>query len=110
MEVNEIRKHVREDFWKTDGGKIEEIVKKRQGIRDEYKKLLGGIARTRGFFSAGDAGRGFSKIKHYENRILFAAETVPMEILEKEIQYYTEQRNQPARAGLIFILPLRRGS
>ena len=41
MEVNEIRKHVREDFWKTDGGKIEEIVKKRQGIRDEYKKLLG---------------------------------------------------------------------
>ena len=51
MEVNEIRKHVREDFWKTDGGKIEEIVKKRQGIRDEYKKLWGNCANSRFLFS-----------------------------------------------------------
>ena len=92
MEVNEIRKHVREDFWKTDGGKIEEIVKKRQGIRDEFKKLLGELRELAVSFQPVMQDEVFSKIKHYENRILFAAETVPMEILEKEIQYYTEQK------------------
>ncbi len=92
MEVNEIRKHVREDFWKTDGEKIVETVKKRHGIRDEYKKRLGVLRELAVSFSPVMQDEVFSKVQHFEDRIIFSAETVPMEILEKEIQYYTEQK------------------
>ncbi len=92
MEVNEIRKHVREDFWKTDGANIKDIVEKRQDICDEYKKRFGELRELAVSFPPVMQDEVYSKIQHFEDRILFAAETVPMEILEKEIQYYTEQK------------------
>lgn len=92
LEIGEVRKHVREDFWKTHAASLEVIVKTRQKERDAYKKLLEQLRELAAAFPPVMQDEVFSKVKRYEDRIIFAGETLPMEILEKEIQYYVEQK------------------
>lgn len=92
VEIDEVRRLVRQDMWRRHGKSLAVLVKSGQA---ELKGAMDRIQRLRDL--ASDLPRGlqdeaFSKIVHYEDRILFGGEIVPLEILDQEIAYYTEQK------------------
>lgn len=92
LEIAEVRKQVRQDFWqkKKDTLKI---------LYDDYQRELEGyVKRLKTLRELALASAPtlqdelFSKLEHLEDRILFAGEIVPLEILDEEIAYYTDQK------------------
>lgn len=110
VEINEIRKHLRQDYWREksrhhgkksqEGGIPPKAGKKtlailvKEGER-EAKAYHDRIAKLRDLALAMPRGfqdEIFSKLMRYEDRILFENEVVPLEILDDEVKYYTEQK------------------
>ena len=92
MEISEIRGHFRQDYWTLHAKKLAGLVKQGEaelaGVRSRLNKLRDiAVAIERSI-----QDEIFSKIAHYEDRILFAGEIVPFEILDQELAYYTDQR------------------
>lgn len=92
LEIAEVRTHVREDLWKEKGTTLSLVVK--QGAQElaAYRKRLDALRELAAAFPPALQDEIFSKINHYEDRILFAGEVLPLEILNGEVSYYTDQK------------------
>lgn len=92
LEIDEVRKHVRLDHWRERRKSIEPYVKEGKLRLDAYAEALGKLRELATSLPQGLQDEAFSKLAHYEDRILYRGEAVPMEILEHEVAYYTEQK------------------
>ncbi|MBI4138707.1 hypothetical protein HY479_00975 [Candidatus Uhrbacteria bacterium] len=100
LEIAEVRKHVHEDFWKEHGKTLAPTIRDQERVLEGYDKRLDALRETAAVFPPALQDEVFSKINRYEDRILFGLESVPMEILDKEVQYYKEQKEiSPLEAG-----------
>lgn len=92
VEIAEVRKHVRHDYWREHHKDLAKLVTEGEQRLKEYLgtlKVLRDIALD---LPRSMQDEVFSKIAHYEDRILFEVELVPKEILQQEAKYYTEQK------------------
>lgn len=92
VEIAEVRSHLRHDYWKANAKKLTVLVK------EADVELTGMLERLKAMRDmAIEMPRTlqdeiFSKIAHYEDRILFEGTIVPLEILDNEIAYYRDQK------------------
>lgn len=91
-EIDLARMHIREDCWKMNNASLAKIVKDGERERDGYVKRLRQMREIAEGLPLVLQDEVFSKMKHYEDRVMFAGEVVPFEILDEEIKYYTEQK------------------
>jgi len=91
-EIDEIRAQVRQEFWKERHDTLSVLVTAGQQEWQGYKKRLDKLRELAAVFPPVMQDEVFSKVNHYQDRILFGMELVPMEILDEEIQYYTDQK------------------
>lgn len=92
VEIEEVRKHLRQDYWREKKKTLAVLMKdgerEAKAYQDRIAKLRDlALAMPRGF-----QDEIFSKLTRYEDRILFENEVVPLEILDDEVKYYTEQK------------------
>ncbi|MEK7116529.1 MAG: hypothetical protein AAB879_03985 [Patescibacteria group bacterium] len=97
LEIAEVRAHLRQDFWRDASrslGKKTRATLVADGERRaaEYQKRFADLREIASSSSQGFQDEIFSKIARYEDRILFEGEVVPLEILDEEIAYYTDQK------------------
>lgn len=91
-EIDEVRSQIRIDYWKSHIKTFAVLVKEGEeelkALRERFEKLRELAAA----FPEGMEDEVFSKVEYYEDRILFALETVPQSTLDEEIAYYVEQK------------------
>jgi hypothetical protein len=92
LEIDEVRKHVRHDFWKEKGSTLALLIKDREAELNAYRERFETLRELASALAASLQDEVFSKITHYEDRILYTGEMLPLEILDQEIKYYTEQK------------------
>lgn len=92
LEISEIRRHVRIQFWQQEKNKIESFLKEGKKLMDAYAERLGRLRELAIELPSSLQNDVFAKLTHYEDRILYAGEVVPLEILDQEVQYYKEQK------------------
>jgi hypothetical protein len=91
-EIKEVRVHVYHDLWKEKGKTLGVIVKNGAKELEGYQKRFSLLRELAVSFSPSLQDEVFSKLARYEDRILFAGEVIPLEILDEEIKYYNEQK------------------
>jgi hypothetical protein len=92
IEIEEVRTHLRQTFWKEHGKKLQKFV---QDGEAKIKEYLGKLKTLRDLaFDLPPTLQNelVSKITRYEDRIYFEGEAIPMEILDGEEKYYIEQK------------------
>ncbi|MFH1621312.1 MAG: hypothetical protein ABIB04_04490 [Patescibacteria group bacterium] len=92
IEINEVRKHLREDYWKEHAKNLTQLVKDGQAHLVGYEHRLGKLRDLAIVLPRNLQDEVFSKLTHYEDRIYFEGELVPLEILDEEIKYYVDQK------------------
>jgi hypothetical protein len=91
-EIEHLRLQIAESVWKEKVDSLQERVKASEGSLKEYRQRFDALRELALALSSVFQDEVFSKIQHYEDRILFAGERVPYEVLDGEIQYYREQK------------------
>lgn len=92
IEIEELRKHLRQDYWRDKKKTLAILVKEGERLVEGYRERLQKLREVAPDFPRVMQDEIFSKIERYEDRILFEGELVPHEILDGEITYYTEQK------------------
>lgn len=92
MEIAEVRRHVAHDIWKEKKDTLDVLVKAGEKELAGYHKRFDALRELGTTLPSSMLNEVFSKLSHYEDRILFAGEVIPMEILDDEIKYYKEQK------------------
>ncbi len=92
FEIEETRRHVREVLWKQKAEHLVALIRIGDSERKGYQKRLAALRELALGLPSALQEELLSKIEHYEDRIFFAGEVVSQEILDQEIAYYREQR------------------
>ncbi len=92
IEIEEVRAHLRQDFWREKKKSLVGLVKDGERQAAEYQKRLAILREIATSLSRGFQDEIFSKLARMEDRILFEGDVVPLEILDEEIKYYTDQK------------------
>lgn len=92
IEIALVRKQLHHGYWREHGKALGRLVKDGEL---ELKSYLERFSKLREL--AMDLPRGLqdeimSKLARYEDRVYFECELVPLEILDEEVKYYTEQK------------------
>jgi hypothetical protein len=91
-EIDHVREQVRHDLWHEKQAALS--VLKTEG-EQELARYLGKLKSLRDLaveLPPSIQDEVFSKIMRYEDKLFFAGESVPLEILDQEISYYTDQK------------------
>lgn len=91
-EIAAVRQQVRHDVWREKASTLDVLVRAGGTELAGYQQRLEKLRELALALPPSLQDEVFSKIARYEDRILFAGDVVPMEILDQEIKYYTEQR------------------
>jgi hypothetical protein len=92
QEVAEVRNHVRQEVWKEKAGTLALLIKSGGKEFAGYEKRFAKLRELATSLPPSLLNEVFSKIGKYEDRIFFAGEVIPLEILDEEIKYYNEQK------------------
>ncbi|MFZ2804304.1 MAG: hypothetical protein WA001_03700 [Patescibacteria group bacterium] len=91
-EIEHVRIQVRHETWREKQGALATL--KSEGER-ELVQSIGKLRTLRDIAVESEPSiqdEIFSKIARYEDKMYFAGESVPLEILDQEIAYYTDQK------------------
>lgn len=91
-EVEHLRVQIAEATWKEHGDDLKEKLKTSETALKEYRERFDALRELALSLSGSMQDELFSKLQHYEDRILFAGERVALEVLDEEIKYYREQK------------------
>lgn len=98
LEIEEVRKQIRHDYWREKGSTLDILAKSGQlelkGYLERLKKLRELAANLPEEYSH----EIYSKIERFEDRIFFEGEVVPLQILDEEVQYYLDAAEIPVEA------------
>jgi len=92
IEIAEVRSHVREDFWKGKKETLAVLMKDAERELAGYRKRLDALRTLAAVFPPAMQDEVLSKVNTYEDRIVFEGELLPLELLDEEIAYYTDQK------------------
>jgi hypothetical protein len=95
LAIQDVRRRAREDFWNTKKATLKTLIKKYQQVLGEYQARFQKLRELAAVFTTGVQDEIYSKLQHFEDRVLFGLESVPLEILDEEILYYVEQKELP---------------
>ncbi|MBU1348484.1 hypothetical protein KJ781_00230 [Patescibacteria group bacterium] len=92
FEVTHVRDQVAEDVWKEKHEALGLLVK--DGVRgmEAYRERFRRLRDLAESLPVAAQDEVLSKMRHFEDRILFKGEQVPLEILDGEIAFYTEEK------------------
>ncbi len=91
-EISEVRQHVELDVWREKRKALHSYVQAAQKELTVYLKRLNALRELAGEMPQPFQNEIFSKLERYEDRILFEGEAMPVEILDDEVRYYTDQK------------------
>lgn len=91
-EIEQVRSQVRAEYWKSHAKTLAILVKEGEAELKAFRTRFDKLRDLAAAMPRGLQDEVFSKINHYEDRILYAGETVPQLTLDEELQYYTEQK------------------
>jgi hypothetical protein len=91
-EINEVRTQIRHDLWKEKASTLDVLVQAGTKELAGYRKRFERLRELALALPSSLQEEVFSKIARYEDRILFAGDILPLEILDQEIAYYNEQK------------------
>lgn len=91
-EIDHVREQVHHDLWHEKQGAMSVLRQEGVAELEQYMKRFKILRDAASEMSPSMLDEVFSKIRHYEDRILFEGERVPLEILDREIAYYTDQK------------------
>lgn len=91
FEIAEVRKQLRIDYWKTKSQTLAPLVKEGKTLLSGYLKRLDTLRELAADLPS-SIDEIYSKLTHYEDRILYEGEPLPLEVLDEEIKYYIEQK------------------
>jgi hypothetical protein len=92
LEIAEVRRHVAHDIWKEKKDTLDILVKAGEKELAGYHKRFDALRELGTTLPSSLLNEVFSKLSHYEDRILFSGEVIPLEILDEEIKYYRDQK------------------
>lgn len=91
-EIAHVREQVREQVWKDKHDELAVLVKDGERECEQYKTRFAALRDLAVVLPPSLQEEVFAKLASYEDRIMFHGEIVPLEILDEEIKYYTEQK------------------
>lgn len=91
-EISHVRATIRDHVWKERKAALATLVRTGEKELTGYEKRLKKMRALAGDLPTLLEDEVYSKIAHYEDRILFEGEIVPLEIMDEEVKYYTEQK------------------
>jgi hypothetical protein len=92
LEITEVRQHLRQDYWREKSNNLALLKKDGEAHLGGYLHRLGKLRDLAVTLPRNLQDEVFSKLQHYEDRIFFEGELVPLEILDEEIKYYIDQK------------------
>jgi len=92
LELENVRRETRVTLGREKAAELKKETERGQALLDEYQKRFEEMRELGGSFSEQLQKEVFSKVLHYEDRILYEGEAVPLEILDDEIAYYLDQK------------------
>ncbi len=93
QEISGVRQHLRIDYWRKNKSTLKTLLatgRAELALRQTRLKTLRNLGLD---LPRSLQDEVFSKILHYDDRLLFEGELIPLEILDEEIKYYTEQKH-----------------
>lgn len=101
-EIAHIREQVREQIWKDKKEELAVLIKDGEREREQFKMRFAQLRDLAVALPPSMQEEVFSKLARYEDRIMFNGEVLPVEMLDEEIKYYTEQKEvSPTDAGAL---------
>ncbi len=92
LEIADAGREARLALWKEHRGELGDEIQEGESMRDQYLSRFKTLRELAESLPDVLQDEVFSKLDHYEDRVLYAAESVPLEILDDEIAYYREQK------------------
>lgn len=92
QEITEVRKQSRLEYWREHSSLLTDLVasgSSELALRQQRLTALRDLALD---LPRSLQDEVFSKLTHYEDRLLFERECVPLDVLDAEVAYYTEQK------------------
>lgn len=78
--------------WKMHRTEMKDAVENASGALSRFLERMEALRELGGNLDVGLQREAFSKADHYEDRMLYEGELVPLEILDEEIAYYRDQK------------------
>ena len=94
-EIEQVRIHVREDYWKQHAENLVKLVEEGRIILEKFLQEMGKMRKIAEGLPTMLQDELYSKISRFEDRVLFYGEHIPLEMLNEELAYYTEQKELP---------------
>ncbi|MDQ7814430.1 MAG: hypothetical protein RDU25_01305 [Patescibacteria group bacterium] len=99
MEIEEVRKQVRHDYWREKGATLDILFKSGQLELKAYLERLKRLRDLAAELPEEYSHEIYSKLERFEDRIFFEGEVVPLQILDEEVQYYLDTAEIPVVEG-----------
>ncbi|MBU2566799.1 hypothetical protein KKG46_04550 [Patescibacteria group bacterium] len=94
-EIEQVRIHIREDYWKNHSQNLEKLEQEGRLILEQFVEEMEKMRKIAEGLPTMLQDELYSKISRFEDRTLYYGEHIPMELLNEELAYYTEQKELP---------------
>ena len=91
FEIDEVRKHLRQDMWKTKKKVLAVLVKEGEELLKDARERFDALRELAVVLPRSMQDEVLSKIERYEDTMYFEGRAVSLEVLDQEVQYYKEQ-------------------
>ncbi|MFH1078274.1 MAG: hypothetical protein V1745_03285 [Patescibacteria group bacterium] len=92
FEIQHVRDQVAEDVWREKKETFTVHVKDGERELEAFRERIRKLRDLVGSLPPTAQEEVFSKMKQYEDHVLFKGETVPLEVLDSEIALYTDEK------------------
>lgn len=94
-EILQVRHHVREDFIKEHPQTLAPLMDEGERVRNMFEEEIKKMRNVASGLPTLLQEELYSKITRFEDRVYYQGEHIPLQILEEELAYYTDQKEIP---------------
>ncbi|MFA6161374.1 MAG: hypothetical protein WC766_04340 [Patescibacteria group bacterium] len=94
-EIEKVRHHLMQDYWTSHPKTLEPLLEEGRELQKGYEKRLSDLQALTDGWPALLAEEVNAKVKSYQDEIYFKGNVVPLQTLDEELAYYTEQKELP---------------
>jgi hypothetical protein len=95
MEIEQVRHHVREDYWAMNKNSLQSIVDEGEMVLKEFEEIISKLRDCASALPTLLQEELYSKITRFEDRVLYDGQVMSAKVLEEELAYYKDQQELP---------------
>ncbi len=95
MEIEQVRHHVREDYWRANKNSLQSLVDEGEASLKQFEDVVIKLRDCAGSLPSLLQEELYSKITRYEDRVLYQGEVLDEDVLNEELAYYKDQQELP---------------